>query len=134
VALRKDWAALPVQTPAPAAAPAPMQSPPQGGRKPEANFRILGVLGRLYILMENDDGLVLVDQHAAHERILFEELRRRMETQGVPRATAADADHHAARPTRQRLGRAKYRHAAEDGRRHRGVRAGTWKSMRCRNS
>jgi DNA mismatch repair protein MutL len=76
VSLRQDWAAPPVQ-PAPAAPPAPSPRPPD-------EFRILGVLGRLYILMENADGLVLVDQHAAHERILFEELRRRMETQGVP--------------------------------------------------
>jgi len=54
--------------------------------KPRAqqNFQIIGVLNKLYVLMENADGLVLVDQHAAHERILFEELRRRMEEQGVP--------------------------------------------------
>lgn len=49
-----------------------------------SDFKILGVLGRLYVLMENSSGLVLVDQHAAHERILFEEMRQRMETQGVP--------------------------------------------------
>jgi DNA mismatch repair protein MutL len=48
------------------------------------DFRILGVLGKLYILMENADGLVLVDQHAAHERILFERLRKQMESAGVP--------------------------------------------------
>lgn len=47
-------------------------------------FQILGILNKLYVIMENKDGLVLVDQHAAHERILFEELRRRMEEQGVP--------------------------------------------------
>jgi DNA mismatch repair protein MutL len=53
----------------------------------EQQFQIIGVLGRLYILMENVNGLVLVDQHAAHERILFEELRREMEEQGVPTQT-----------------------------------------------
>jgi DNA mismatch repair protein MutL len=57
-------------------------------RRPTAaapqQFQIIGVLSRLYILMENANGLVLVDQHAAHERILFEELRRKMEEQGVP--------------------------------------------------
>lgn len=50
----------------------------------QQQFEIIGVLSKLYVLMENADGLVLVDQHAAHERILFEELRRRMEEQGVP--------------------------------------------------
>jgi DNA mismatch repair protein MutL len=53
-------------------------------RAAQQQFEIIGVLSRLYVLMENADGLVLVDQHAAHERILFEELRRRMEEQGVP--------------------------------------------------
>jgi DNA mismatch repair protein MutL len=52
--------------------------------KPRQQFQIIGVLNKLYVLMENADGLVLVDQHAAHERILFEELRRRMEEHGVP--------------------------------------------------
>jgi DNA mismatch repair protein MutL len=50
----------------------------------QQQFQIIGVLSRLYVLMENASGLVLVDQHAAHERILFEDLRRKMEEQGVP--------------------------------------------------
>jgi DNA mismatch repair protein MutL len=59
---------------------------PDQERRPvgQHQFRILGILNKLYVLMENAEGLVLVDQHAAHERILFEELRRRMEEQGVP--------------------------------------------------
>ncbi len=57
---------------------------PESARDPSLEFRILGVLGRLYVLMENRDGLVLVDQHAAHERILYERMKRQMEVQGVP--------------------------------------------------
>ncbi len=53
------------------------------GPKPE-DFRILGVLGKLYVLMESKDGLALMDQHAAHERVLFEEMKKRMEEEGVP--------------------------------------------------
>ncbi len=60
------------------------KAPPSGAVDRSSEFQLIGVLNRLYVLMENGDGLVLVDQHAAHERILFEELRRRMEEQGVP--------------------------------------------------
>jgi DNA mismatch repair protein MutL len=57
---------------------------PHASRTASQQFEIIGVLSKLYVLMENANGLVLVDQHAAHERVLFEELRRRMEQQGVP--------------------------------------------------
>jgi DNA mismatch repair protein MutL len=43
-------------------------------------LRIIGVVGRLYVLLESDRGLVLLDQHAAHERILFEQMLRRLES------------------------------------------------------
>ena len=59
-------------------------APAVGTTAATPEFQIIGVLNRLYVLMENAAGLVLVDQHAAHERILFEELRRRMEEKGVP--------------------------------------------------
>jgi len=75
---------LPGETPLPPVVDGrslPNEQPQPAGRN---QFRILGVLNKLYVLMENVDGLVLVDQHAAHERILFEELRRRMEAKGVP--------------------------------------------------
>jgi DNA mismatch repair protein MutL len=42
-------------------------------------LRLVGVIGRLYVLLESDRGLVLLDQHAAHERILFEQMLSRLE-------------------------------------------------------
>ena len=43
-------------------------------------LRLVGVVGRLYVVLESDRGLVLLDQHAAHERILFEQMLARIET------------------------------------------------------
>ena len=37
-------------------------------------LRIIGQLGLTYIAAEGPDGLYLIDQHAAHERILFEKI------------------------------------------------------------
>src|SRR5204862_565981 len=42
-------------------------------------LRLAGVIGKLYVVLESDRGLVLLDQHAAHERILFEQMLNRLE-------------------------------------------------------
>ncbi len=38
--------------------------------------RVLGQIGGLYVVMETEDGLVLMDPHASHERVLFERFMR----------------------------------------------------------
>ena len=38
--------------------------------------RVIGQLNNKYILAENKDGFVIIDQHAAHERITYEKLRK----------------------------------------------------------
>jgi len=41
------------------------------------DLRVIGQFHDTYILCESDTGLLLIDQHAAHERILFEQLKSR---------------------------------------------------------
>jgi len=60
----------PAHAPIPGAEPAPLLNVP---------LRLVGVIGRLYAVLESDRGLVLLDQHAAHERILFEQMLERLE-------------------------------------------------------
>ncbi|MCL2034026.1 MAG: DNA mismatch repair endonuclease MutL [Oscillospiraceae bacterium] len=43
--------------------------------EPSANLLVIGEVFGTYILIEGDDGLLLVDKHAAHERILYEKLK-----------------------------------------------------------
>jgi len=41
-------------------------------------------LRRTFIMFEHEDGLVLIDQHSAHERVLYEEFMRELEQGSVP--------------------------------------------------
>ena len=42
------------------------------------NWRIVGQVFNSYIIVEREDDMLLIDQHAAHERLLYEQLRARM--------------------------------------------------------
>ena len=54
---------------------------------PEQSAHPLGVargqIAQTYIVAEAEDGLILVDQHAAHERLVLERMRRAVESGGV---------------------------------------------------
>jgi len=72
----------------------PMNAPPAGlagyGEPPLAPYRVLGVAFQTYIVVEQGDSLLLIDQHAAHERLLFERLTRSLESgQGSQKLLAA---------------------------------------------
>jgi DNA mismatch repair protein MutL len=67
------------------AVPSTLDLRPSTGAMPllSVPLRLIGVIGKLYVVLESDRGLVLLDQHAAHERILFEQMLARMESGGA---------------------------------------------------
>jgi DNA mismatch repair protein MutL len=79
------------QTSEPIAVPAPVQSPSHPPKQPDPTaplpvfnenqakghgLKIIGQYDNLYIFCQSRDGLVVIDQHAAHERLLFEKLKK----------------------------------------------------------
>ena len=59
--------------------PSPLAPHPSAVPLLSVPLRLVGVIGKLYVILESDRGLVLLDQHAAHERILFEQMLSRLE-------------------------------------------------------
>lgn len=58
------------------------------GSPPWSWCRVLGQAGGLYVVLETEDGIILMDPHAAHERVLFEKFmralkRREIKSQGL---------------------------------------------------
>jgi len=89
--------ASPTRAPAPQSVSTPPSSDYDGGlsarveAEPEApaTDHPLGVaraqLHETYVVAQTEDGIVIVDQHAAHERLVYEDMKRQMAAGGVKR-------------------------------------------------
>ncbi|MDR3240478.1 MAG: DNA mismatch repair endonuclease MutL [Clostridiales bacterium] len=83
---------VPDQIPKPV--PTPNHEPPQADPHPSepapsapafrAPYRIIGQVFQTYWMAEQNESLYIIDQHAAHERILYEELLKSLKQESIP--------------------------------------------------
>jgi DNA mismatch repair protein MutL len=64
-------------------APIGFATPREASVPTYSTLKILGQIFAGYIALEGEEGLLLVDQHAAHERVTFEKLRAEMRDGGI---------------------------------------------------
>lgn len=60
----------------------PHTPPPAEDRLPP--LRVLGQIAQTYIIAEGPEGIYLIDQHAAHERVLYEQIRAQQAAARAP--------------------------------------------------
>lgn len=70
-------------TPATAIMTEPPPALPPTGEEHPLGFALAQLAG-IYILAENSKGLIIIDMHAAHERIMYEKLKNALDGQAIP--------------------------------------------------
>jgi DNA mismatch repair protein MutL len=77
-----EFDAIPGEPPEPTTASSPPAPTPSSLHSQTSPTRAIQVHDT-YLIVETDDGMVVIDQHALHERILYEELRARLDREGI---------------------------------------------------